>query len=320
MRIVAVVGPTAVGKTPLAVALAARLGDAELVNADSRQVIRGLEVGTCAPRLDELRGVPCHLFGVRAPDAQYSVAEYAAAAGAALDELAARGRTAVVVGGTGLYLAAALDGLALQGGRPDPAIRARREAIAAGDGGMARLVSELRRRDPEGAASVDLHNPRRVVRALELLDALGSLAEARRRHPVRQAVWVGLDAPRPLHAELVEARARRMFESGDLPAEVDSALSDGVSPTALDAAGIGYREALAVRAGRIDVDQAIALTTRRTLRYAKAQRTWFRRDPRIRWWQRGPAPVESLVAGVLTGISDALHQDARVGQRLPRHR
>ncbi|HEY6379479.1 MAG TPA: tRNA (adenosine(37)-N6)-dimethylallyltransferase MiaA [Candidatus Dormibacteraeota bacterium] len=319
MRVLAVVGPTAVGKTPLAAALAARLGDAELVNADSRQVIRGLEVGTSAPRPDELRGVPCHLLGVRAPGAQYSVAEYAAAARAALDDLAARGRTAVVVGGTGLYLAAALDGLALRGGPPDPATRARREAIAGGHGGTARLASELRRRDPEGAASVDLCNPRRVVRALELVDALGSLAAARRRHPARTAIWVGLDAPPALHAELVEARARRMFESGDLLAEVDSALSDGVSPTALDAAGIGYREALAVRAGRIDVDQAIALTTRRTLRYAKAQRTWFRRDPRIRWWQRGPAPVESLVAGVLTGITDALHQDARVGQRLPRH-
>jgi len=140
------------------------------------------------------------------------------------------------------------------------------------------------------------------------------VAAARRRHPARAASWVGLDAPHALHTALVEARSRHMFESGELLAEVDSALSDGVSPTALDAAGIGYREALAVRAGRIDVDQAIAVTVRRTLRYAKAQRTWFRRDPRIRWLQRGEAPVESLVDDALTGISDALHQDARAGQ------
>ena len=308
------VGPTAVGKTPLAVAIAERLGRAELVNADSRQVISGLRVATCVPSAAELRGVRCHLLAVRAPGAAYTGAAYATAAAAVLDALSARGRTALVVGGTGLYVAAALDGLALPGGPPDPHRRAERDEQAGTDAGLATLVSELRLRDPEGAATIDLRNPRRVVRALELVDALGSVAAARRRHPARAASWVGLDAPHALHTALVEARSRHMFESGELLAEVDSALSDGVSPTALDAAGIGYREALAVRAGRIDVDQAIAVTVRRTLRYAKAQRTWFRRDPRIRWLQRGEAPVESLVDDALTGISDALHQDARAGQ------
>lgn len=308
------VGPTATGKTPLAVAIAERLGDAELVNADSRQVISGLRVATCTPSASELRGVRCHLLGIRPHGAAYTVAEYAKAAAAVLDRLSAQRRTAVVVGGTGLYVAAALDGLALPGGPPDVQRRAQRDAQAQTAEGLAALASELRQRDPEGAATVDTRNPRRVVRALELVDALGSLAAARRRHPARPASWLGLDAPRALHATLVEARTRRMFDSGELLAEVESALSDGVSPTALDAAGIGYREALAVRARRIDVDQAIALTVRRTLRYAKAQRTWFRRDPRIRWLQRGEAPVESLVDAALTGISDALHQDARAGQ------
>lgn len=312
--IIAVVGPTAVGKTPLAVALARRLGDAELVNADSRQVIRGLRVATCTPGAGDLAGVPCHLLDLRDPGEPFTVADYAAAAAPVLDALAARGSTAIVVGGTGLYLAAALDGLALPGGPPDPEARRERDAMAATPAGLATLVAELRRRDPQGVSTIDLRNPRRVVRALELVESLGSLAAARRRRPARPAVWLALDAPRPLHARLIEARARAIFESGALTAEVDCALSGGVSPAALDAAGIGYREALALRDGRIDVDQAIAETARRTARYAKAQRTWFRRDPRLRWHERGDAPVESLVDEVHKDVTDALHQDARPGE------
>ena len=110
---------------------------------------------------------------------------------------------------------------------------------------------------------------------------------------------VGLDAPAPLHRELVEERSSRLLRSGSLLAEIDSALAAGIPEAALDAAGIGYREALAVRSRRVDVDQAVAELTRRTLRYAKAQRTWFRRDPRIRWLQRDRGPVEAFVPEVL---------------------
>lgn len=309
-RLIAVVGPTGVGKTPLAVALAERLGDAELVNADSRQTARGLRVGTCAPTPEELRGVVCHLLDLRDPGEPFTVADWAARAIPLLDELAARGRTAVLVGGSGLYVSAALDGLALAGGPPDPELRRHRDALAATGEGLGALVAELCRRDPDGAAGLDLDNPRRVVRALELVDALGSVAAARRRHPPRAALRVGLEAPRLLHDALIEARARRMLESGAILREVDWALGSGVPPAVLDAAGIGYREALAVRDGRATVEQAVAETTRRTRRYAKAQRTWFRRDRAIRWVVRGAAPVETLVDEVI----DALHQDARAGE------
>ena len=194
--------------------------------------------------------------------------------------------------------------------------RRQRTELAASPAGLDRLAAELTGRDPAGAAGVDLRNPRRVVRALELVDARGSLASARRRGPGRAAVLVGLDAPGPLHDRLIAERAERLLGTPALLDEVDSALARGISRDALDSAGIGYREALAVRDGTLTPEQAVAALTQRTRRYAKAQRTWFRRDPRIRWLERGAGPVTGLVDEVL----DALHQDARSGQRLRRRR
>jgi tRNA dimethylallyltransferase len=281
------------------VALAEHLGDAELVNADSRQVIRGLQVGTCTPTPEELRGVPCHLLGVRDIDEHFSVADWARLARAVLDALAERGTTAILVGGTGLYVSAAIDGLALDGGAPQPALRRERDALSGTPDGLARLAGELRARDPHGASTIDLRNPRRVVRALELVDARGSIAAARRRGPGRPATLIGLDAPPDVHRALVAARAEAMFRAAALEREVESALARGASAAALDAAGIGYREAIAVREGRLSRDQAVADVTRRTLRYARAQRTWFRRDPRVRWHHRGAGPVEALLDDLL---------------------
>ena len=294
-RLLAVVGPTAVGKTALAVAIAHRLGAAELVNADSRQVIRGLRVGTCAPRPEELGGVPCHLLGVREAGAPFSVAEWARLAACVLRDLDLRRVRPILVGGTGLYVAAILDGLELAGGAPDREVRRRRDALSESDAGLSELVEELRLRDPAGAATVDVRNRRRVVRALELVDALGSVAAGRRRNTGRPATVIGLDAPAALHRELVTARVAAMFRSGDLEREVESAIASGIPPAALEAAGIGYGEALAVRAGRMSVEAAVAEVTVRTMRYAKAQRTWFRRDARIQWLRRDEEPADALV-------------------------
>ena len=313
---VVLVGPTATGKTALAVAVARRLGDAELLNADSRQVLRGLQVGTCAPTAAELRGVPCHLLGLVEPGEPFSVADWVRAAAEALAGVQARGHQAILVGGTGLYVSALIDGFHLGAGRPDPRRRAQLTELAAQPSGLAALAAELSRRDPAGAATVDLRNPRRVVRALELVDAHGGLAAARGRGPGRPVVMVGLDAPRPLHHALIAERARRLLETGALLREVDSALARGISRAALDSAGIGYREALAVRDGTLTPQGGAEALAQRTRRYAKAQRTWFRRDPRIRWIERGAEPVEGLVDEVL----DALHQDAWSGQRLHRRR
>jgi tRNA dimethylallyltransferase len=312
-RSLAIVGPTAMGKTPLAVAVARRLGDAELLNADSRQVIRGLSVGTCAPAMVDLEGVPCHLLELRDPGQAYSVADWIASAREVLAQLDDRGVRAIIVGGTGLYVSALVDGLDLAGVPADPARRAERLESATHGAGVEVLAGELRARDPEGASTIDLRNPRRVLRALEILDARhGGLSAARSRRGGRDALLIGLDAPADVARALIEARSRRMIETGALTDEVHSALARGISRDALENAGIGYREALAVVDGSLTLEQAVDALIRRTRRYAKAQRTWFRRDPRIRWLERGAGPVDALVDEVI----DAVHQDARSGQRL----
>jgi tRNA dimethylallyltransferase len=281
----AVVGPTATGKTALAVRLALRLGRAELLNADSRQVLRGLRVGTNIPGPADLGGVPCHLLEITDPGRPFSVADWLAAAHACLAALELRGIRPIVVGGTGLYVRALLDGLELDGAPPDPARRAALNARAATPEGLAELAGELRRRDPEGAPGIDPRNPRRVVRAVEIVEARGSLASRRRGGATRPSIRIGLDAAPALHREWIAGRARAMVAGGLLD-ETAAALARGVAPAALDGSGIGYREALAVLGGGLSAVEAVAEITRRTVRYAKAQRTWFRADRSVVWLQR----------------------------------
>jgi tRNA dimethylallyltransferase len=283
--VLAVVGPTATGKTALAVRLALRLGRAELLNADSRQVLRGLRIGTNAPGPEDLGGVPCHLLGITDPGRPFSVADWFAAARACLADLDRRRVLAIVVGGTGLYVRALLDGLELEGAPPDPVRRADLNARAGSPEGLVGLADELRQRDPEGAASIDLRNPRRVVRALEIVEARGSLGGRRRGGATRPSIRIGLDAPIELHREWIAERARGMM-AGGLLEETAAAVARGVPPEVVDSSGIGYREALAVLDGKLSGEEAIAEILRRTARYAKAQRTWFRADRSVVWLRR----------------------------------
>jgi tRNA dimethylallyltransferase len=190
-----------------------------------------------------------------------------------------------VVGGTGLYVRALLDGLDLDGAAPDPARRAALNARAASPEGVAGLAEELRRRDPEGAASIDLRNPRRVVRALEIVEARGSLAARRRGGATLPSVRIGLDVAADLHRRWITERAQTMLRTG-LIEETRTALGAGVAADALDGCGIGYREALEVLAGRASEAAAAEAIVRRTLRYARAQRTWFRADAATVWLRR----------------------------------
>jgi tRNA dimethylallyltransferase len=297
---IAVVGPTATGKTALAVRIALRLGPAELINADSRQVLRGLRVGTNAPTPSDLGGVPCHLLAIADPGEAFSVADWLVAARRCVGDLTRRGVRPILVGGTGLYVRALLDGFDLAGGPPDPARRSSLNARAATPEGLDALAGELRRADPEAAATVDPRNPRRVVRALEIVAERGSLA-ARTRDGAG-AVWVrvGLDAAAPLHRRWIAERAGAMLDSGLLD-ETREALSRGVAAAALDGSGIGYREALEVLAGRSSAAEATLEIVRRTLHYAKAQRTWFRADPRVTWLRRErDDDLDELVGALLT--------------------
>lgn len=295
--LIAVVGPTCTGKTRLAVALARRLWPAELLNADSRQLRRGLAAGTCAPTPEELGGVPCHLVDLADPGQDFTVADWLAAALEVLDEMGTRAARPILVGGTGLYVTALVDGYDFGGVAPDPAMRAERTRIAGTAAGRDRLAAELTGRDPAAASAVDLRNPRRVIRALEILDARGALRDARGSAP-RPAVIVGLDVPRELHETWVRQRCAAMFRGGAILDETRRALAGGHSAADLGGCGIGYAEALAVLDRTLSLDDAVAATTRRTLRYARAQRTYLRRDRRITWLDGSGSPPELLAAAM----------------------
>jgi tRNA dimethylallyltransferase len=301
-----IVGPTCSGKTALAVAAALALTPAEMLNADSRQVRRGLRVGTCAPLPSELRGVRCHLLDLCDPGETFTVADWLTASRRSLERLDRSGARPVVAGGTGLYVTALVDGFDLAEVPPDPVRRADRSELAATPEGLASLAAELRRRDPSGATGVDQRNPRRVIRALEILDAKGgSILSARKRAVPRPTVMVGLDVARPVHARWIEHRIAGMFDSGGIQDEVRWLQGRGLDRAVIGSCGIGYSEALDLIEGHVDLEAAMQATMRRTLRYARAQRTWFRRDPRLTWLRPDLVSFDQLVAGVLDLVAAA---------------
>ena len=304
--LVVIVGPTCSGKTALAVAVAQRLAPAEMLNADSRQVRRGLRVGTCAPRPSELHGVRCHLLDLCDPGETFTVADWLMAARRSLERLDRSGTRAVVAGGTGLYVTALIDGFDLAQVPPDPVRRADRSELAATPEGLATLAAELRRRDPAGAPQIDQRNPRRVIRALEILDAKGgSVISARRRSSPRPAVMIGLDVARPVHARWIEHRIAGMFDSGGIQDEVRWLLGRELDRAVIGSCGIGYSEALDLIEGHIDLEAAMQATMRRTLRYARAQRTWFRRDTRLTWFRPDLIGFDQLVNEVIDLVAAA---------------
>ncbi|MBV8526841.1 MAG: tRNA (adenosine(37)-N6)-dimethylallyltransferase MiaA [Candidatus Dormibacteraeota bacterium] len=298
---IVIVGPTCTGKTRLAVALARKLWPAELLNADSRQLRRGLRAGTCAPTQEEVGEVPCHLLDLADPGQEFTVAGWLEAARRALEVVEARDAQPIVVGGTGLYVTALVEGYDFGGAPPDPATRSQRTRIAETAAGRDQLAAELTSREPSAAGRVDLRNPRRVIRALEILDATGRLQDGRGSRP-RAAVIIGVDAPRELHEAWVRHRSEVMFRSGAILDEARAALAGGYGAPAIAGCGIGYAEALAVLEGAMTVDDAVAATTQRTLRYARSQRTYFRRDKRITWLHRS-GPEADLIAAAMDAVA-----------------
>jgi tRNA dimethylallyltransferase len=293
--IAAIVGPTASGKTDLALALAARR-PLEVLAADSRQVYRGMDVATAKPDAAARAAVPHHLLDVADPAERFTVADWLRLARPLLPAVAARGRLPLVVGGTGLYVSALIDGWTLGG----PGSAAARERLAAEleDDGLLTLAERLAQLDREAAARTDLRNPRRVLRALER-HAAGTLGPPLSEPYGGPVAMIGVRRPRAVLAERIAARARAIFDGGLLD-EVQRLEAAGVPDDAAPLTGHGYREAREVLAGRMSIDQALELTIRHTRQYAKRQETWFRRDARIEWLDldAGPADDPGLVAEV----------------------
>ena len=284
--IAAIVGPTASGKTALALAIAARQ-PVEIIVADSRQAYRGMDVGTAKPTPAERAAVPYHLLDLVAPDEAFTLADWLAAARRAVGEVSTRGRLPLLVGGTGLYVSALVDGYRLPGPAPDP--EARRRLVEEMEfEGLAAMAERLRRVAPELAAGTDLRNPRRVLRALERALA-GAGDTPPQPYPGRVAL-LGINRPRDELYRRIDRRAAAMF-AGGLRGEAAALRDAGYGPELPPMSGHGYREALSVLAGEWSVERAVEVTARHTRQYAKRQLTWFRRDARIVWLDAGDRPA-----------------------------
>ncbi len=276
------VGPTAVGKTAVALALAGRL-DADIVSADSMQVYRGMDIGTAKPSPAERAAVPHHLVDVVEVGERFDVARYVTLARAAIEDIQRRGRTPLVVGGSGLYLRALTEGL---GDAPDadPALRVELEAM-----GLDRVLDELRRVDPEAAGRIGPHNFRRLVRALEICRLTGRKSSDLRREWTAAS---GASDPRPLmhglerdRADLYarcDARVEAMFRGG-LVDEVRSLLPRGLADNTTARQALGYKEVIAHLRGETTLADTVTLVKTRTRQFAKRQLTWFRHQARVEW-------------------------------------
>lgn len=277
-RVIAVVGPTAAGKSTLALELALALGG-EVVNADSMQLYRGMDVGTAKLPPEQRRGIPHHLFDIWDVTEPANVAAYQRLARRCIEELLERGIPPVVVGGSGLYVRAALDRFRFPG--TDPELRARLEAELA-EVGAAALHRRLARLDPGAAAAILATNGRRVVRALEVVALTGSYAAELPAYTAAydDVLHLGIEAPDL--AERIERRVAAMWEGG-LLAEVRSLERAGLRAGRTASRALGYAQVLRMLDGTLDDAAARADTVRATRSFARRQRAWFRRDPRIRW-------------------------------------
>ncbi len=303
--LIVVAGATATGKTPLSIELAEGIRasgrPAEIISADSRQVYRGLDIGTAKAGPAERARVPHQGLDLVDPDEPFTLADYVAHAGHALAAIEAQGGVALLVGGTGLYLRAVGRGLDLGALPSDPALRATLDAELAADG-LDSLVARLEAAAPTLAASIDRRNPRRVVRALEIALLAGDVARPTPLGYGGRSLWIGLRLdPTTLRARIA-ARARAQFDAGLI--EEARSLRTRFDPCLPAFSAIGYREAWAVLDGTLDREAAIALDATRNAAFARRQRTWFRSEPGIAWLDAETDPTPSAAALVARFLSE----------------
>ena len=290
-KILCVVGPTACGKTTLGVRLA-KAYNGEVVSADSMQIYKGMTIGTAAPTAAEMDGVPHHMIAVAEPEEQWSAARYAQMALPIVDDILARGRLPILVGGTGLWLDAVVQGRSFAAGYAGGAVRRELQQRLAREG-IGPLMDQLRRVDPAAAERLHPSDEKRVLRALEVYLETGKTITAHneetKRQPARyDAVWIGLRfQDRADMKDLIDRRVDRMVEQGLLD-EVRGLLASGISRKATAMQAIGYKEFLGVADGSATVEEAVAEVKLRSRQYAKRQLTWLRRNDAIHWieWKK----------------------------------
>jgi tRNA dimethylallyltransferase len=292
-RVVAIVGPTATGKSALGVALARALGG-EVVNADSMQLYRGMDIGTAKLTVEERAGIPHHVLDIWEVHESASVADYQRRARDVVERLLADGRTPILVGGSGLYVRAVLDRIEFPG--TDPALRAALEEELAAAGPQ-RLHERLQAADPAAAAAILPTNGRRVVRALEVIALTGRpfSASLPSYDAAYDVVQLGLDAPDVVLDQRVDRRVDAMFDGG-LVDEVRRLETLGLRDGRTAPRALGYQQVLAMLDGACSESDARAGTAQATRRFVRRQRSWFRRDPRVRWLPHDIGVDEALAA------------------------
>jgi len=296
--LVVLLGPTAGGKTALSLELCERF-NGEVVGADSRQIYRGMAIGTAKPTAAEQARVPHHLIDLCAPDAAFSLADYQALAYQTIDQLHQRGKLPFLVGGTALYVRAVVEGLRIPEVPPNPALRTELEARLAAEGREA-LFAQLQALDPATAAVIDRLNPRRLLRALEIVMSTGQskVALEGAQPPPYRILQIGLDRDRTVLYDRINRRVDQMMADG-LIAETERLLAQGYRPPLPAITSLGYRELIAYLAGELPLAAAVEKIKTETHRYVRHQYTWFRKMPEIVWFdldQQSELEIEALVA------------------------
>ena len=294
MKLIVICGATATGKSDLAIALAQKL-DAEIINADSMQIYKGMDIGTAKLTVEQRQGVPHHLLDVLEVTQDSTVAWYQDLARAAVTEIHSRGKDAIIVGGTGLYIKSILDDLNFPD--TDPVVRAGLELELA-TVGLNVLFERLEKLDPAAAIAIDRANARRVIRALEVIAITGKPftanlpREASTRYP--RAMQFGLVLDRDHLSELIDQRVNHMWDLGFVE-EVDRLMAAGLSSGRTAQLALGYSQIIAMRAGLMSEEEAKEDTKRATRQYARRQETWFSRDERITWISNAQPRFETIM-------------------------
>lgn len=285
-KLIAIVGPTASGKTRLSVELAKELGG-EIISFDSMQIYRGMDIGTAKPTMEERQGIVHHMLDIADPREDYSVSRFVEEADKLLQELLSQGKTVILVGGTGLYIDSLMKGLEFAP-LPESGVRQELTRIAQ-EQGIEVLMDKLRAVDPESAERIHPSNQKRVIRALEIYLESGKTMtqhnlETQQRPPKYEPLWIGLDY---VNREALYARINRrvdlMVEQGLLE-ELQRLLAQGIPENATSMQAIGYKELMGYIRGECSLEEAKELLKQSSRRYAKRQRTWFRRNPKIHWF------------------------------------
>jgi len=281
--LIVIVGPTAVGKTQLALRLCEDLGG-EVISADSRQIYKGMDIGTAKPTAEERQRVPHHLIDLIEPDEEFTLAQYQEMAYRAIDGILSRGRLPFLVGGTGLYVRAVLEGFAVPRVRPDPALRKRLQQEVEAKGSEV-LHGRLRELDPEAAAKIDPHNVRRVVRALEVCEATGQpISRLQRKEPPPYRILkIGLTMERKALYRHIDERVDRMMGRGLLE-ELKRLVEKGYSYDLAAMSGLGYKQLGLYLRGEVDLAEALRMIKSETHRFVRQQYKWFRLDDETINW------------------------------------